>query len=71
MEKFELLFLAAGKGTRMKSDLPKVWRLSEASILIRHLLESVDQSGIDDKPIIVVGYEKELVIKELGQNMNM
>jgi bifunctional N-acetylglucosamine-1-phosphate-uridyltransferase/glucosamine-1-phosphate-acetyltransferase GlmU-like protein len=36
--------------------------------MIRYLLESVKKSGIDDKPIIVVGYKKEEVMKELGDS---
>jgi len=64
--KIRIVILAAGKGTRMKSELPKVLAPLRGQHMIRHLLESVDNSGIDPKPIVVVGHEKELVMKELG-----
>ncbi len=65
-EKIKIIILAAGKGTRMESPLPKVLAQLKGQHMIRHLLESVEESGIDNKPIIVVGYEKDLVKKELG-----
>ncbi len=65
-DKIKIVILAAGKGVRMKSKLPKALALLKGKHMIKHLLESVDQSGIDEKSIIVVGYEKELVMKELG-----
>jgi len=61
-----IIVLAAGKGTRMMSDLPKVLSKVKGKAMITHLLESVEKSKIDKKPIIIVGYKKELVIKELG-----
>jgi|SRR3989338_1462961 len=66
MEKVRIVILAAGKGVRMKSELPKALAPLGGKPMIKHLLESVDETGVDKKPIIVVGYEKELVIKELG-----
>src|SRR5215472_1179119 len=39
--KFAAIVLAAGKGTRMKSDLPKVMHRLANRPLIRHVLETV------------------------------
>ena len=64
--KTRIIILAGGKGTRMKSDLPKVLTNFKGKTLIRHILEKVNISGIDPKPIVVTGYKKELVMKELG-----
>ena len=66
MDKVRIIILAAGKGTRMKSGLPKALIPLSGKHFIKHLLESVDQSGIDKQPIVVVGYERNLVMKELG-----
>jgi bifunctional UDP-N-acetylglucosamine pyrophosphorylase/glucosamine-1-phosphate N-acetyltransferase len=66
--KTRIIILAAGKGTRMKSSLPKVLVPLRSKPMIKHLLETIHESGIDDRPIIVVGYEKKKVIKELGRN---
>lgn len=65
-EKIKIIILAAGKGTRMKNVLPKALIKLQSKHMIKHLLESVDETTLDLKPIIVVGYEKELIMKELG-----
>jgi bifunctional UDP-N-acetylglucosamine pyrophosphorylase/glucosamine-1-phosphate N-acetyltransferase len=64
--KTRIVILAAGKGTRMKSELPKVLETVKGKPMIQYLLESIAKSGINSRPIIVVGYEKEKVIKTLG-----
>lgn len=53
--------LAAGKGTRMKSELPKVATLLNGKPLIRHVLDNLISSGIKDI-YVVVGFKKEEVI---------
>ncbi len=65
-EKTRILILAAGKGTRMESDIPKVLTQIKGKPMLKYVLESVEKSGIDEKPIIVVGYKKELIMKEFG-----
>lgn len=59
-----IIILAAGKGTRMKSDLPKVLCKICGKPMIKHLLKSVEE--ICEKPTIIIGYKGEDVIKELG-----
>lgn len=66
-EKIRILILAGGKGERMQNTLPKVLAQVKGKSMIKYLLESVEKSGIDKKPVIVVGYKKELVINELGK----
>ena len=61
-----IVILAGGLGTRMKSKLPKVLIPLSGIPLIQHLLDSVEQATIDKRPIVVVGYGKDLVMKELG-----
>ncbi|MFA6520496.1 MAG: NTP transferase domain-containing protein [Candidatus Paceibacterota bacterium] len=67
-DKVRIVVLAAGKGTRMKSELPKALALLNGKHMVKHLLESVKKTDLDKKPIIVVGYEKDLVMKELGSD---
>jgi bifunctional UDP-N-acetylglucosamine pyrophosphorylase/glucosamine-1-phosphate N-acetyltransferase len=64
--KTRIIVLAAGKGTRMKSELPKVLAKVKGKSMIKHLLESVEKSNVDRHPVVVVGYKKELVMEELG-----
>jgi len=66
MKKIAAIILAAGKGTRMKSELPKALAPLFGKPLLSHLLESVDQAAIDPKPVVVVGYGRDVVMKELG-----
>jgi bifunctional UDP-N-acetylglucosamine pyrophosphorylase/glucosamine-1-phosphate N-acetyltransferase len=65
--KIKILILAAGHGKRMQSELPKVLMQVKGKSMIRHLLEAVQKSGIDEKPVIIVGQKKELVMAELGK----
>jgi len=67
-QKMKILVLAAGKGTRMLSELPKVLINFENKPLVKYVLESIHKSGIDTKPTIVIGYKKELVREQLGEN---
>jgi len=50
--------LAAGKGTRMKSDLPKVAFPLLDHPMIEHVLENLRLAGIK-RIVVVVGYRKE------------
>ena len=49
------IILAAGQGTRMKSDLPKVMHPLAGRPMIRHLLEAAE--AVFDRVIVVVGPE--------------
>lgn len=68
-EKVKIIILAAGKGKRMQSDLPKVLALLHGKSLIKHLLEKVDNLPYG-APYIVVGHNKEFIMKELGDKYN-
>ncbi len=54
--------LAAGQGTRMKSDLPKVLHSINGEPLIGHVLKSLAAVEID-KVYVVVGYKAEDVMR--------
>ncbi len=51
--KFAAVILAAGKGTRMKSDLPKVMHKLAGKPLISHVLSAVDQLGAEKKVLVI------------------
>jgi len=56
--------LAGGKGSRMKSHLPKVIRKICGRPMILYTLENLRRAGISDITV-VVSYRKNLVIKEV------
>ncbi|MCB1142250.1 MAG: NTP transferase domain-containing protein [Leptospiraceae bacterium] len=53
--------LAAGKGTRMKSDLPKVATLLNEKPLLLHVVETLESIGIS-RILVIIGYKKEIVM---------
>jgi len=59
-----IIILAAGKGTRMNSDLPKVLVPLNGRPIIKYLLDGVVKSGVDEKPIIVVSLDNQKIIQE-------
>lgn len=68
LENTQLIIMAAGKGTRMNSDLPKVLVPVLGRPIIRHLMDTVSKMGFTHPPIVVVGYEKEQVMDELAND---
>src|SRR4030095_7183302 len=54
------IVLAAGKGTRMKSDLPKVLVPVAGRPMIEYVLDAVSAARIRDV-LVVVGYRSDLV----------
>ena len=60
MEQLKAVILAAGKGTRMKSDLPKVVHTIEGKCLVDYAIDAAIGAGADDI-CLVVGYKHEVV----------
>lgn len=58
--------LAAGKGTRMNSELPKVLFPVLGRPMIHFVLDALEQAGIQ-RVLVVVGYRQDLVRQELEQ----
>lgn len=64
------VILAAGKGTRMKSDHPKVVTELAGKPLIIHVLDHLSNAGVQQS-LIVVGYKKEEVIAACSSKSNI
>lgn len=64
MKKFAIV-LAAGKGTRMKTELPKCAFPILKKPMIEYIIENVEESVVDET-ICVIGYEKEIFEKMLN-----
>lgn len=54
------IILAAGEGSRMKSDLPKCSHKVCGKALINHIIDAADRAGVE-KNIVVVGHGAEKV----------
>lgn len=60
------IILAAGKGTRMKSDMPKVLHTIFDKTLVGYVLDAVDK--ISDENFVIVGHQAETVEKYMNEN---
>lgn len=58
----KVVVLAAGKGKRMNSELPKVLVPLKGRPMIQYLMDSIVESGVTDRPIIVVSPDNEQII---------
>lgn len=63
--KITAVLLAAGQGTRMKSDLPKVLHPLCGKPMLWHVLEAL-KSATTEKPVVIVGHGAEKVKSYLG-----
>ena len=65
MNQLKAVILAAGKGTRMKSDLPKVVHTIEGKCLADYVIEAATGAGAEDI-CLVVGYKYAVVRESLA-----
>ena len=65
--KLKTLILAAGKGTRMKSEMPKVVHKVNGVPMITKIIDTL--SGLNpEENILILGHKKEEVLKVVGEN---
>jgi len=60
MSNLVAVIMAAGKGTRMKSKLPKVMHSLAGKTLIEHVLDMVGHAGIE-RSLVIVGHGRECI----------
>lgn len=65
MKDLKAVILAAGKGTRMKSDLPKVVHTIEDKCLVDYAIDAALGAGAEDI-CLVVGYKYEIVHERIA-----
>ncbi|MBR1597791.1 MAG: NTP transferase domain-containing protein [Lachnospiraceae bacterium] len=71
MARIKAVILAAGKGTRMKSELPKVLHTACGKPMVEYSIEAAHKAGADYKDIcLVVGHKADLVKKTVGDCVN-
>lgn len=64
MANLATVVMAAGKGTRMKSDLPKVLHPLNGRPMVNYVIDAAKAVG-SDKTVLIVGHKKELVIETI------
>ena len=70
MSELVAVILAAGKGTRMKSKLPKVLHKVGGQPMLQHVLDAADAAGAARK-VVIVGHEAELGEAMVGTQAQM
>jgi UDP-N-acetylglucosamine pyrophosphorylase len=63
MSKLATAIMAAGKGTRMKSDLPKVLHKLNGRSMIHYVIDLAEKIN-SQKIVLIIGHKKELVEDE-------
>lgn len=58
-----VVILAAGNGTRMNAGLPKVLVPLQGRPMVKYLLDSIFDSGLDARPLIIVSPTNETIIR--------
>ncbi len=66
-----IVILAAGKGARMNSELPKVLVDLKSRPMIKYLLDSVVNSGLDQRPLVVVSPDNQKIISATLSDYNL
>lgn len=62
------VILAAGKGTRMKSETPKVLHTIFDKTLVGYVIEAVNKTGLVDENFVIVGHQAERVEEYIKKN---
>ena len=62
------VILAAGKGTRMKSETPKVLHTIFDKTLVGYVIEAVNGTGLADENFVIVGHQAERVEEYIKAN---
>ena len=69
MENVSAVILAAGRGTRMKSKLPKVLHIINGKPMVKYAVEACMGVGID-RPLLIIGDGRELVRSVIGDGVD-
>ncbi len=67
---FSAVILAAGKGTRMNSDLPKVAHTIAGRPILQHVIDAVRGAG-SQEVILVLGFGREIVCRNLDNGKDL
>lgn len=70
MNKIAVIVLAAGKGSRMKSDLPKVLHKVAGKSMVNHVIDAANKVALGHIHV-VVGHQAEKVQKEVQKKHNV
>ncbi|MEK7511456.1 MAG: NTP transferase domain-containing protein [Patescibacteria group bacterium] len=67
----QIIILAAGKGTRMNCDGPKVLQEVLGRPMIDYVLDSVEKTGLAVKPVVIIGFQGNKVRDQVGERAEL
>lgn len=67
--KINSIVLSAGKGTRMKSEKPKVIQPVLGYEMVNHVLKALHEAGVENN-LLVVGYKKDEVLASINSKFS-
>ena len=65
MSELVTVILAAGKGTRMKSKLPKVLHKAAGKAMLQHVIDAAKEAGAT-RNVVVTGFGGDMVREAMG-----
>ena len=65
--KLSVIIMAAGKGTRMESSIPKVLHKLSGDTLLNHVIKTASKLS-PDNIVVIIGYKLELVKESVSSN---
>lgn len=68
MENTQIIILAAGKSTRMKSEISKIYHNLAGKTILEHVVENTKQVGLNTRPVLVVNQEHDDIKKMFGDS---
>lgn len=69
--KTKVLILAGGKGSRMGADVPKALVPICGKPIIDYILDSIQESGVDSRPAVVVGHDLTRLIEHVDDRADI
>ncbi len=66
-----IMILAAGRGTRMKSDTPKVLHTINGKSMIFYVLECAVSIVAETNIVVIIGYQSEMVKREISKRFSV
>ena len=69
MQNFSTVILAAGQGTRMKSDLAKVLHPINGRPMVHYVIDVALSLG-SEKTVLIIGHQREKVKELCNQNFD-
>ena len=63
------IIMAAGKGSRMMSELPKVIHLAHSKPMVVRIIDALNALDVEEN-VLILGHKREKVLEVLGNDIS-